>query len=72
MRRIRLRVKEIAEAKGVSMTRLHLRSEIAYTTVRKVFRNPYTDITLVTLARLAEALGVPSSELIEDVPDEPG
>ncbi len=70
MRRIRLKVKEVAEQKGMSMTRLHLRSEIAYTTVRKIFRNPYTDITLITLARLAEALGVPSAELIEDVNEE--
>ncbi len=51
----------------MSRTRLHHKSEIAYTTIRKIFRDPYTDITLVTLGRLAEALGVPSSELIEDV-----
>ena len=70
MRRIRLRVKEVAEAKGLSMTKLHTRSEIAYVTIRNIYRDPYTSITLITLARLGEALGVPSSELIEDIEEE--
>lgn len=61
-----MKVKEIAEAKGISMTRLHNRSEVAYSTVRNVFRNPYTEITLSTLARLSETLEVPSCDLIED------
>ena len=54
----------------MSMTKLHKRSDVAYTTIRAVFRNPYAEITLTTLARLGEALGVPSSELIEDVEGE--
>lgn len=70
MRKVRLRVKEVAQQKGMSMTRLHHRSEVAYTTIRAVFRNPHTEVTLTTLARLAEALDVPTAELIEDVPDE--
>jgi DNA-binding Xre family transcriptional regulator len=68
--RIRLRVKEIATEKKVSMTRLHIRSEVAYTTIRKVFRDPYTDITLTTLSKLAQALNVSTKDLIEDVPEE--
>jgi transcriptional regulator with XRE-family HTH domain len=66
MRKVRLRVKEIAQAKGMSMTRLHHRSEVAYTTIRAVFRDPHTEVTLTTLARLAEALDVETRELIED------
>jgi DNA-binding Xre family transcriptional regulator len=65
-RKIRLRVKEVARQKGVSMTRLHHRSEVAYTTIRAIFREPHTEVTLTTLARLAEALDVPTGELIED------
>ena len=67
--KVRLRVKEVAEAKGVSMTRLHTRSEVAYNTIRRIFRDPYSEVTTTTLARLADALGVPTAELIEDVPD---
>lgn len=70
MRRVRLRVKEIALEKGVSMTKLHIRSEVSFSTIRRIFREPHTEITLTTLGKLAKALGVPSSELIEDVEDE--
>jgi|SRR5579859_3708326 len=67
--RVRLRVKEVAEAKGVSMTRLHTKSEVAYNTIRRIFRDPYSEVTTTTLARLAQALGVSTAELIEDVSD---
>lgn len=66
MRKVRLRVKEVAEQKGMSRTRLHHKSEVAYTTIRAIFKDPHTEVTLTTLARLAEALGVPTAELIED------
>ena len=68
--RVRLRVKEVAAEKGVSMTKLSQRSEVAYNTVRKLFRDPYAEVTLSTLRRLAEVLGVSTKDLIEDVPDE--
>jgi len=68
--RIKLKVKEIAAEKKISMTRLHIRSEVAYTTIRKIFRDPYTDITLTTLSKLAQALNVSTKDLIEDVSEE--
>ena len=68
--KIRLRVKEVAEARGMSMTKLHIRSEVSYNTIRRIFREPYVEITTTTLARLAEALEVSSHDLIEDMPDD--
>ena len=68
--KVRLRVKEVAAEKGVSMTKLSQRSEVAYNTVRKLFRDPYAEVTLSTLRRLADVLGVSTKDLIEDVPDE--
>jgi DNA-binding Xre family transcriptional regulator len=68
--RTRLRVKEIAEEKGMSLTKLHNRSEVAYRTVQKLFRDPYAEVHVSTLTRLAEVLGVETKDLIEDVPDE--
>ena len=68
--RVRLKVKEVAASKGVSMTRLHIKSEVAYNTIRRIFRDPYAEVTTTTLARLAEALEVPTADLIEDVPDD--
>ncbi len=67
--RTRLRIKEVATSKGISLTKLSQRSEVAYNTVRKVWRDPYTDVTVSTLQRLADVLGVNVNELIESVPD---
>ena len=64
----RLKVKEVAQAKGISQRQLFLRSKVDITTIRKVFHNPYTVITVETLDRLAMVLEVDVSELIESVP----
>lgn len=66
----RLRVKEVASEKGVSMTKLSQRSEVAYNTVRRIWRDPYTDVTLSTLQRLANVLEVGVNDLIETVADD--
>ena len=67
--RLKLRVKEVAQTQGVSMTRLHITSEVAYSTIRRLFRDPYIEVTTTTINRLAKALGVPPTSLLEDVPD---
>ncbi len=68
--RTRLRVKEVANKKGISLTKLSQRSEVAYNTVRRIWRDPFTDVTLSTLQRLADVLKVDVNELIESVPDD--
>jgi len=67
----RLRIKELAKEQGLSMTKLHQRSEVAYGTIRKIFRDPFTVVNSDTLTRLAETLRVPIQELVESVPDAP-
>jgi transcriptional regulator with XRE-family HTH domain len=67
---IRLRVKEVAEAKGVSMSRLSRISDVNYKTIQHIWRDPFREVSSKTIEKLAKALGVPSAELIEDVPDE--
>nr|BBH95359.1 hypothetical protein KTA_35580 [Thermogemmatispora argillosa] len=67
---LRLRVKEVAEAKGISRTKLSQRSEVSYNIIKEIFRDPYHVVTTDTLQRLARALRVPVTELIEDVPEE--
>jgi DNA-binding Xre family transcriptional regulator len=67
---IRLRVKEIAREKGISMGKLQRDSNLAYNTVRRIFKNPYYITTTETLGKIAKALGVPISDLLEEVPDE--
>jgi len=68
--RTRLQVKEVANKKGISLTKLSQRFEVAYNTVRRIWREPYTDVTLSTLQRLADVLGVDVSELVLSVPEE--
>ena len=68
--RTRLRVKEVANEKGISLTKLSQRSEVAYNTVRRVWREPYADVNISTLQRLADVLGVHVNDLLESVPDE--
>ncbi len=52
------------------MTKLSHRSEVAYNTIRRLFRDPYAEVTLTTLRRLADVLGVSPRDLIEDVEDD--
>jgi DNA-binding Xre family transcriptional regulator len=63
---VRLRVKEIARAKGVSMGKLQRDADVAYNTVKRIFKDPYYLTTTETLGKLAKALGVSPGELIEE------
>jgi transcriptional regulator with XRE-family HTH domain len=66
----RLRVKEVAQEKGFTMARLHRAADINLKTMQVIWHNPQHDASLSTLDKIAKALGVPITELIEDVPDE--
>ncbi len=68
--KLRLRVKEIAEQRGMSMGKLERLADLSHPTIRDIFRNPYKEVTSTTLAKLATALGVPVSDLFEEVADE--
>jgi DNA-binding Xre family transcriptional regulator len=69
-RMVRLKVREVAEAKGMSMARLARRADIDYKTVQRIYRDPLREVTTTTLDKLAKALGVDVNELIESVPDD--
>lgn len=66
----RLRVKEVAQEKGFTMARLHRAADINLKTMQAIWHNPQHDASLSTLDKIAKALGVPITELIEDVPEE--
>ena len=63
---VRLRVKEIARAKGFSMGKLQRDADVAYNTVKRIFKDPYYITTTETLGKLAKALSVSPGELIEE------
>jgi DNA-binding Xre family transcriptional regulator len=65
---IRLKIKEIAEAKGISQGKLSRKADIDVKTIRRIYRNPVEIITTETLDKLATALEVNVCELIEQIP----
>ncbi len=67
---LRLLIKEVAQAKGISMTKLSQRSEVSYNTVKSLFRNPYRPVNTDVLERLAKVLNVSPLDLLEYVPDD--
>ena len=66
---IRLRVKEIAQAKGISQGKLSRMSDVDDNTIKRIYRNPTANVNTDTLNKLARALGVLVHELIEEIPD---
>lgn len=69
---IRLRVKEIAELQGYNMSTLSRKANVPFLTIKRVWRNPNYEVKLGTLQLIARALGVKTSELIEDVEENAG
>ena len=68
--KLRLRVKEIATQRGLSMGKLERLADLSHPTIRDIFRDPYKEVTTTTLTKLAIALGVAVSELFEEVADD--
>jgi DNA-binding Xre family transcriptional regulator len=71
---IRLRVREVAQQKGISQTKLAHLALMDDSRLRLIYRYPdseHVNLTLQVLDRLAKALGVDVRELVESVPDEP-
>ncbi len=71
MAAVRLRVKEVAQAKHMSMGLLSRKANIDLRTIRRIYRFPESVVTTETLGRLAEILEVDVSLLIESDPPGP-
>lgn len=67
---VRLKVRETAELKGYNISTLSRKSDVGLSTVRRLWRDPYRHVDFYVLERLAKALEVPVTALIEDVPQE--
>lgn len=65
----RLKVKQLAEARGLSQNRLSRLADVDIKVVRRIYRNEQESVTLPVLDRLARVLQVDISELIESVPE---
>ena len=67
MKMIRLRVKEVAESQGLNLSRLSRRADVDLKTVQRIWHEPTKEISTATLDKLARALGVEASDLLESV-----
>lgn len=67
---IRLKVKEIAQAKGISQNRLSHLAILDVKVIRKMFQQPTSSFTTYALEKVAKALEVDITDLLETVPDE--
>ncbi len=70
MVRVRLKVKEVAQHKGVSQGKLSRSSDVDIKTIKRIYRDSMTIVTTETLGKIATALNVDASELIENAPGE--
>ena len=66
---LRQKIKEVAESQGINQGKLSRLADVGYSTIRRIFDDPYYSINLSTLDKIAKALDVPATELIEEVPD---
>lgn len=66
---VRLKVKDVAARQGMSQRKLSMRSGVDINAVRRIFHDPYVSVKTETLGKLADALEVDASELIESVPN---
>jgi DNA-binding Xre family transcriptional regulator len=67
---LRLRVKEVAQQKNLGQGKLARMADMATNTLRAIYRNPYREVSTITLNKLAKALEIPVTDLIEDVSEE--
>jgi len=64
---LRLRVKEIAQQRGLGQGKLARMADVDIKTLARIYKNPYAEVSTVTLEKLARALSVPVAEIIEEV-----
>jgi transcriptional regulator with XRE-family HTH domain len=66
----RLLIREIAERKGISMSKLSRLSDTNYKTIQAIWNDNSRDVSLAVLIRIAYVLKVSVSDLYQVVPDE--
>ena len=66
---VRLKVREIAESKKINMSKLSRLADVNYNTIRAIWDDDTKDVNISTLEKIARALQVDITELIEMLPD---
>ena len=64
---VRNRVKDIAETKGYTMTRLARETGVSFNTIKRLWKNPALGANIDTLTRIARVLGVTVNDLFDEI-----
>ena len=67
---IRLKLKEILIEKKISQSKLSRMADVSLNTIQAIYHDPYRDVAISTLERLAKALNINVSDLYEVLPDD--
>ena len=70
MSRIRLKIKEVATAKGCTQAKLGRAADLNPRTMQEIWNDPYRNITYNSLVKIAKVLGLEVSDLTEEEPDQ--
>ena len=62
----RNRIRTIAEAQGLDAAKLSRKSDVSYGTIWRLWTQPETDVRKSILDKIAQALGVPTSALLDN------
>lgn len=64
---LRLRIEEVAKEKGLNRNQLQLKSGVTLPLLTRYWNNATTEVRLEALDKIAGALGVKSTDLLEDI-----
>jgi putative transcriptional regulator len=67
---IRLRLREVLQEKQITQAKLSRLTDVSMNTIQAIYHNPFHDVALSTLERIAKGLKVDITELYEVLPDE--
>ena len=69
---LRWRVKELIEARGISMRQLARKAKVSYRTIQMICQDPFRSHKILTSTweKLAKALDVPLSAVLESIPSD--
>lgn len=62
---IRIKLREIARMRGLGQSRLSRKADMDLHVIQRIYRDPYANITLMTLEKLARVLEVEPGVLLE-------
>jgi len=65
MVRLRLRVKEIAQERSLTMSALQRAADINMKTIQAIYKDPYHETYYSVLYKIAKVLNVPITDLVE-------